>query len=110
MEQQTKLEAQADRLLADLKDVAAAEGLANLESGHVIPRWLTARIQLHVDKITGTSYIKDHTGYIKTLAALEEDRFLLRKYQAAINPGVKEKLQRRLKETNESIEDEREQS
>lgn len=100
-----KLQAQALKLEQEVRDCIAAEQLMNFEAGQVLIRWLTARINLSTQKITGAGYKQDHTGYLEELAKLEENRFILRKIQASSSEEVKDKLNSKLNELQDTIKD-----
>lgn len=102
---QDKLQAQALKLEQEVRDCIAAEQLMNFESGQVLVRWLTTRINLHVKNVTSDRYLKDHTGYMKEIAELQEDQFLLKKIQYASNENIKHKLNTKLSELKEVIKD-----
>lgn len=101
METQEKKIAQLEH---KLKESIQAEEFFNLGSGKLITELLTTEItKLNAD-IISEKFLKDHVGYVNTLAELRAAKKLLDRLHALANPRTRNNIAARLEELQDGSE------
>lgn len=106
----TEQEQEIARLEAQLNESAAAERFFETASGKLIVEIISREVTRLTRDLVSDKFIKDHTGYINCLAEVRAWQGLLKRLQIAAHPTRRNKLQERLDDATEEMQNERKSS
>lgn len=85
-------------LQAQLSESAAAENFLNSEIGVLFKKIASQKINRNLKDITSDKFKKDHDGYVIAVTELQAYQNILKSFQAAASPIVREKIQEKIDE------------
>lgn len=99
--EQDKLQADIEKLEADIRVAFAAEEFFNQASGKLLQDLITKRVTLSIQKLSSTEYLKDHTGFVNENSWLRANQRILSDLQRLADPELRKRLRAKKDELEE---------